>query len=89
MKDSCWKILGIPPTDDKVKIKKAFAAQLKLNPPEKDALMYQKIREAYTEAVSSSISQEGPEEFFQEENHSAVPETVQIPPEPEKIPSLR
>ncbi len=84
MNDDCWEILGIPPTDDKVKIKKAFAAQLKLNPPDKDAGMYQKIRQAYTDAVNSSASQKLPEEFFQEESHPAVHAAAQVPPEPEK-----
>lgn len=54
MNSECWKILGIEPTDNKAEIKKAFAAQLKLNPPGKDPEKYQKIRQAYDQALKST-----------------------------------
>lgn len=48
---SCFEILGIVPTNDKTEIKRAFAKKVKENPPDKDAALYQQIREAYTEAL--------------------------------------
>ncbi|MBQ9909344.1 MAG: J domain-containing protein [Treponema sp.] len=52
---SCWEILGIEPTDDKKQIKIAFAKKLKENPPDKDARIYQQIREAYNNALAESV----------------------------------
>ena len=54
MNSECWKILGIEPTDNKAEIKKAFAAQVKINPPGKDPVKYQKIRQAYDQALKSA-----------------------------------
>ncbi|MCQ2247791.1 MAG: hypothetical protein MJZ50_02165 [Treponema sp.] len=51
MNSKCWEILGINPTDNKSEIKKAYAALVKQNPPEKDAKKYQAIREAYNQAL--------------------------------------
>ena len=51
---NCWKILGIEPTDDKGKIKRAFAKKVKENPPDADSKIYQCIREAYNQAMSGN-----------------------------------
>lgn len=49
-----WQILEIAPTNDKTQIKRAFAKKLKENPPDKDASLYQQIREAYNAALRLS-----------------------------------
>ena len=59
---SCWKILGIKPTDDKKQIKLAFAKKVKENPPDKDARVYQEIREAYNMALRESVYFQSEEE---------------------------
>lgn len=51
---NCWQILKIKPTNDKTQIKRAFAKCVKENPPDKDAAVYQQIREAYSAALKFS-----------------------------------
>jgi len=46
-----WDILGVEPTDDVAAIKRAYAAKLKLHHPEEDPEGYQRLREAYDQAV--------------------------------------
>ncbi len=67
---SCWEILGIEPTDDKKQIKIAFAKKVKENPPDKDARIYQQIREAYNNALAESVyigEEESNDDEFEEE----------------------
>lgn len=70
---SCWKILGIKPTDDKKQIKLAFAKKVKENPPDKDARVYQEIREAYNMALRESVyfqsEEEDEDEDWEEEGN--------------------
>ncbi len=81
---SCWKILGIEPTDDKTEIKKVFARLVKLNPPSKDPERYQEIREAYDEAIKhDSIKNCGPNE-----NISAFHEKFANPKEANTNPNI-
>lgn len=49
-----WSILGIEPTKDISKIKKAYAQRLKIYHPEDDPAGFQKLREAYDAAVKYS-----------------------------------
>lgn len=49
-----WKMLGIEPTDNVSLIKKAYAKQLKFYHPEDDPEGYQRLREAYDQAISST-----------------------------------
>lgn len=65
---SCWEILGIEPTDDKKQIKIAFAKKLKENPPDKDARIYQQIREAYNNALAESVYIGEEDEDWEEES---------------------
>lgn len=46
-----WSILGIAPTDDISLIRKAYAQLLKVYHPEDDPAGYQRLREAYDEAM--------------------------------------
>ena len=48
---SIWDILGVPKESDLKTIKKAYAKLLKENNPEDNAEEYQKLREAYDEAI--------------------------------------
>ncbi|WP_239617739.1 J domain-containing protein [Cohnella mopanensis] len=49
-----WKILGIEPTDDVSAIKRAYAVKLKIHHPEEDPEGYQRLREAYDQAVKQA-----------------------------------
>ncbi|RRJ63906.1 tetratricopeptide repeat protein [Paenibacillus oralis] len=46
-----WKILGIDPTQDQSQIRKAYARMLKKYHPEDDPEGYQRLREAFDEAI--------------------------------------
>ncbi|MBM6616604.1 J domain-containing protein [Bacillus suaedaesalsae] len=48
---SFWEILGIEPTQDHSSIKKAYAKKLKVYHPEDDPEGFQRLREAYDNAV--------------------------------------
>ncbi|MEW5849798.1 MAG: hypothetical protein AB2A00_13350 [Myxococcota bacterium] len=49
-----WSELGLEPTGDKVRIKKAYAAVLKHTRPDDDAAAYQKLRSAYDAALEEA-----------------------------------
>ncbi|HFK1517512.1 TPA: tetratricopeptide repeat protein [Bacillus cereus] len=51
---SIWNTLEIEPTDDISVIKKAYAKLLKIHHPEDDPEGYQRLREAFDEAVKSA-----------------------------------
>lgn len=52
-----WSILGIEPTGDMKAIRKAYAAMLKIHHPEDDPEGYQRLREAFDEAMK--LAKEG------------------------------
>ncbi|MEK8133068.1 tetratricopeptide repeat protein [Paenibacillus filicis] len=52
-----WNILGIDPSSDSSVIKRAYAKQLKLNHPEDDPEGYQRLREAYDQALKQAKQQ--------------------------------
>lgn len=52
MTQSCWEFLGIEPTSDEKVIKKAYAALLKQNKPDKNPEGFKQLREAYDEALN-------------------------------------
>lgn len=52
MTQSCWELLGIEPTSDEKVIKKAYAALLKQNKPDKNPEGFKQLREAYDEALN-------------------------------------
>ncbi|HDR4277353.1 TPA: hypothetical protein QCP58_005747, partial [Bacillus anthracis] len=51
---SIWNTLEIEPTDDISVIKKAYAKLLKIHHPEDDPEGYQRLREAFDQAVKSA-----------------------------------
>ena len=48
----CWEILQIAPTGDERTIRRAYAKLLKSTRPDDDAEGYQRLREAFDEALS-------------------------------------
>ncbi|WP_429949552.1 hypothetical protein [Enterococcus sp. AZ101] len=48
---NCWEILGLEPTSDKKKIKRAYAAKLKTINVEDEAIAFQKLKEAFDSAI--------------------------------------
>ncbi len=52
--DDCWDILGLEPTDDRRAIKRAYAKELKKHSPEDDPQGFQRVREAYEDALASA-----------------------------------
>ena len=48
----CWHILQITPTSDERAIKRAYAKLLKTTRPDNDAEGYQRLREAFDEALA-------------------------------------
>lgn len=51
MQLNCWQVLEIAPTDDERAIKRAYAAQLKHNKPDKHPEGFRQLREAYEQAL--------------------------------------
>lgn len=66
---NCWDLLKISPTTDRVAIKKAYAARLKVTRPDDDAQAYQELREAYDFALEmanwQALEDAEPVEFSQ------------------------
>ena len=56
MENDCWNILGIEPTEDKKSIKKAYRILLKHHHPEDDPEGFQRLKEAYDDALSGYYS---------------------------------
>lgn len=48
----CWQVLAIAPTDDESAIKRAYAAKLKDNKPDKNPEGFRELRAAYEEALA-------------------------------------
>lgn len=48
---SCWTILGIEPTYDEREIRRAYAKKLKVTRPDDDPEAYQRLREAFDDAL--------------------------------------
>ena len=48
----CWEILHIAPTGDERAIRRAYAKLLKSTRPDDDAEGYQRLREAFDEALA-------------------------------------
>ena len=63
----CWHILQIEPTSDERAIKRAYAKLLKTTRPDDDAEGYQRLREAFDEALATApylASEAAPEWSF-------------------------
>lgn len=54
----CFEVLGISPTKDAKEIKRAYSKMLQIYNPESDPEGFQKIREAYEEAVAKAGQEE-------------------------------
>ncbi|MDO5768413.1 MAG: J domain-containing protein [Psychrobacter sp.] len=52
MQLDCWQVLAIEPTDDESAIKRAYAAKLKHNKPDKNPDGFRELRAAYEEALA-------------------------------------
>ncbi|UKS28945.1 tetratricopeptide repeat protein [Paenibacillus sp. HWE-109] len=90
-----WNALGIDPSSDSSVIKRAYAKQLKLHHPEEDPEGYQRLREAYDQAlrqakqqsnrsVNRIVSEEEVEQ--QESQHVSVSNRIMILPEQDHVP---
>ena len=51
---SCWHILNIAPTNDERAIKRAYAKLLKTTRPDDDAAAYQRLRQAFDDALAAA-----------------------------------
>ncbi|MEO3944227.1 tetratricopeptide repeat protein [Gorillibacterium sp. CAU 1737] len=64
---SIWTILGLDPTEDTSLIRRAYASKLKIHHPEDDPESYQRLREAFDEAMrlakSGFLSEEDDSDF--------------------------
>ncbi|QLO37389.1 SEL1-like repeat protein [Klebsiella sp. RHBSTW-00484] len=49
---TCWEILGLTPGAESREIKRRFAQLVKVNRPEDDPAVYQRLRDAYEQALS-------------------------------------
>ncbi|VUS91107.1 SEL1-like repeat protein [Klebsiella huaxiensis] len=49
---SCWEILGLTPGAGAREIKRCFAQRVKINRPEEDPQAYQRLRDAYEQALA-------------------------------------
>lgn len=48
---NCWEVLGLEPTSDKKKVKKAYAAKLKTINIEEEPRAFQKLKDAFDSAI--------------------------------------
>ncbi len=78
MNSKCWEILGINPTGNKSEIKKAYAALVKQNPPEKDAKKYQAIREAYNQALKHDSTENSEQNELKNHSRQDLMESKEI-----------
>jgi len=92
---SIWNILGIDPSGDSSVIKRAYAKRLKLHHPEDDPEGYQRLREAYDQALKQAkrqsersvdriVSEET--EDRQEHRHASAARRFLILPEQDQVP---
>lgn len=54
----CFQTLGINPTKDIKEIKRAYSKMLQVHPPESDPGGFQKVREAYEQAIAKASEEE-------------------------------
>ena len=85
MAESCWQILGIAPTKDKLAIKRAFAKLAHTISPEDDPDGYRRIHDAYKEAMAYASGQRSaPFLIRRVEAELASPSSKEAKDEPEK-----
>src|SRR5687768_13438994 len=60
---NCWNILGIRADADERTIKRSYAALLKVHRPDEDLDAFQRLREAYEQALLLVRRHEGQDEY--------------------------
>lgn len=69
---NCWEILGLSPDSDRREIKRRFAQLVKLHRPDDDPKAYQRIREAYEQALLDN-EKEATQDQPADDNRSSDP----------------
>lgn len=82
---SCWTVLGLPASSDARNIKRQYARLLKITRPDEDPAAFQRLREAYEQALYYKE-----QEAFSEPDEALIDDvTVQALPTSELSPAQR
>lgn len=76
-----WTVLGLAPTDNTKKIKRAYARLLKQHHPEDDPVAFQKLHEAYRDALA--YAEDGLEYEWDDEEDEVWEHEEDVPAAPE------
>ncbi|HEY2068912.1 MAG TPA: hypothetical protein VGG48_05110 [Rhizomicrobium sp.] len=70
-----WEELGIPPTDDRKEIQRAYARRLRSFDPDADPAAFQRLRQSYESALARAA-------YLKKQVEAGAPPPEQVPAEP-------